>query len=71
MTPTQCRMARSAMKMTTLQLEELSGVTAKTINRFENEKDSYLSTAQKLEDALLATGKVRFEGDKCVCLESE
>ncbi len=68
MTPQQCRMARAAIKMTTLQLAEQAGVTQTTLNRFENGKDFYQSTADKLEKALLSTGKVRFEGDKCVCL---
>lgn len=68
MTPHQCRMARAALKWSTIKLAEQAGVTPTTVNRFENGKDSYTSTANKLRSAFETTGLVRFEGDSCVCV---
>ncbi len=71
MTPTQCRMARIAIKITTAELAELSGITQKTLNGYENGKDAYKSTEAKIEQALLSTGKIRFEGSNGVFLIDE
>ena len=71
MSPDQCRMARAALRISTQQLAEMSGVNATTVNNFEKGKDSYSSTVQKLKNALESTGKIRFEGDDCVCLNSD
>lgn len=68
MNMTQCRMARAALKWSTTKLAEKAGVSPMTVNNFENGKDSYASTGKKLQIALESTGKVKFEGDKCVCL---
>lgn len=68
MTPEQCRMARAALKWSTSKLAEKAGVTTTTVNRFENGKDSYTSTNNKLEQALLGSEKIRFEGESCVCV---
>lgn len=69
MSPEQCRMARAALKWSTVRLAQEAGITQTTVNRFENGKDAYQSTAKKLQEALEATGKVRFENDCCVCVE--
>lgn len=71
MNMTQCRMARAALKWSTTKLAEEAGVSPMTVNRFENGKDSYTSTAKKLQDALESTSRVRFEGETCVCLVNE
>ncbi len=71
MTPTQCRMARSAIKWSTSDLSKKARVTTTTVNRFENGKDAYTSTAIKLKKALESSGKIRFEGGCCVCVVEE
>ncbi len=60
-------MARAALKWRMDDLSNESKVSKTTIYSFENGKDTYTSTIAKLEAAILATGKIRFEG-KCVCL---
>ena len=70
MSPEQCRMARAALKWSTIKLAEAASVSTTTVNNFENGKDSYTSTAAKLEAALLASGKIEFNGDCCVCLKA-
>lgn len=69
MTPSQCRMARAALKWSTTKLAETAGVTTTTVNRFENGKDAYTSTEKKLREALEFCGRVRFEGNECVCVK--
>lgn len=71
MTPTQCKMARAALGWSVQKLGEKAGTTPNTVSRFENGKDSYTSTANKLREALEGSGKVRFDGDSCVCLVNE
>jgi len=56
-------MARAAIRWSTVELAKAAGLTPTTVNRFENGKDAYTSTATKLRDAFLATGLIRFEGD--------
>lgn len=63
MTSAQCRMARAALKWSTSDLANQAGVTPTTANRFENGKDAYASTANKLRDAFLQTGLIQFEGE--------
>lgn len=41
----------------------MANVTPNTVSRYENGKDSYVSTADKLKKALESSGKVRFEGE--------
>ena len=67
MTPTQCKMARVATKLSTTDLAGMAGISKTTLNNFENGKDYHQSTADKLEKALLSTGKIKFH-DNCVCL---
>ena len=71
MTPRQCKMARVALDWTVKDLAEKSGVMPNTVSRFERGMDAYASTASKFQTALEATGKVKFEGDSCVCVVSQ
>ncbi len=64
-------MARAALGWSVQKLGELTGMTPNTVSRFENGKDAYTSTAKKLEDALLNSGRIRFDGDCCVCCSDE
>lgn len=68
MTPTQCKMARVAVGWGVRDLARNCDVSPNTVNRFENGKDAYQSTVEKLKSALESTGKIRFEGDECVCV---
>lgn len=68
MSPTQCKMARAATGLSIKELAEACSVSPNTVYRFENGKDSYASTSKKLQGALEATGRIRFEGESCVCL---
>lgn len=68
MTPIQCRMARAALQWTTINLAEAASVNPTTVNNFENDKDTYKSTVEKLQRALENTGKIQFEGNSCVCI---
>ena len=69
MTPKQCKMARVGLGWTNQQLAEKAGVVPNTVSNFEKGRDVHSSTAKVLEHALLESGKVRFEGDTCVCVE--
>jgi predicted transcriptional regulator len=62
MTPEQCRMARAAVKWSTLRLAEQASVGANTINRFEDGQDARLSSVEKMRTALEAAGVI-FLGD--------
>ena len=62
----QCRMARVGLGWTVQQLSELSGVNKNTISRFERNEGSNLKTVEAIKNALLATGRVEFEGDSGV-----
>jgi len=64
-------MARAAIKWSTSKLADAAQVTTTTVNRYENGKDAYTSTATKLREALEGNGKIRFEGDSCVCVVEE
>ena len=68
MTPVQCKMARAAIGLSVVDLAKLSGTNKNTVVNFENGKDTYTSTASKLQLAIESTGKIRFEGDGCVCV---
>ncbi|CAN7613671.1 transcriptional regulator [Rhizobium sp. LjRoot30] len=57
MTPTQLRMARSALKIGVRDLSEMASVTTATITRYENERGGLnASTRDKLQTALEAAG---------------
>lgn len=69
MTPKQCKMARVALDWTVRQLAEKANVMPNTVSNFENGRGAHINTAKALEQALLSSGKVRFEGDNCVCID--
>jgi len=56
-------MARAAIGWSIKELAEVCSVSPNTVYRFENGKDAYASTANKLRDAFLGTGLIRFEGE--------
>jgi transcriptional regulator with XRE-family HTH domain len=58
MTPTQCRMARSALNWSTVDLASAADIGANTVNRFEMGGDARISTVEKLRFALEAAGIV-------------
>ena len=69
MSPKQCKMARVALGWTVHQLAEKANVMPNTVSNFEKGRGAQISTAKALEQALLSCGKVRFEGDDCVCVD--
>lgn len=69
MTPKQCKMARVALGWTVAELAKRADVMPNTVSNFELGRGVLMSTAKVLEHALLESGKVRFEGDTCVCVE--
>lgn len=63
MSPTQLRMARSALKIGVRDLAEMANVTTATITRYENERGGLnASTRDKLQAALEAAGVEFIEG---------
>jgi transcriptional regulator with XRE-family HTH domain len=62
-------MARAGLGWTVHQLAEKASVMPNTVSNFEKERGVQMSTAKALEHALLSTGRIRFEGDSCVCVE--
>lgn len=71
MTPRQCKMARVALGWTVRQLAEKASVMPNTVSNFEKGRGAQINTAKALEQALISSGKVRFEGDNCVCVIDE
>jgi predicted transcriptional regulator len=56
MTPTQCRMARTALDWSTTDLARAAEVGQATVTRFETDRDARISTVEKLRSALEAAG---------------
>ena len=71
MTPKQCKMARVALDWTVRELASRANVMPNTVSNFEKGRGVQVSTVKVLEKALLESGKVRFEGDSCVCVISD
>lgn len=69
----QIRMARGLLRWSVQELADHAGISTSTIKKLEKDDDVArsvrLSLNEAVKDALLATGKVRFEGDKCVCVD--
>jgi len=63
MNSTQCKMARAGLGWSVKKLGEAANVTPNTVSRYENGKDSYISTSDKLQKALESSLRVRFEGE--------
>lgn len=65
-------MARAYLRWSIEDLAKKSGVGASTIKRmetFDGIPRSRVENLQAIRDTLLATGKVRFEREKCICVE--
>ncbi len=57
MQPSQCRMARAALKMSVRELANAAGVAANTITRFETGKSrGYADTVAKIQKVLEEAG---------------
>jgi len=54
-------MARAGLKITSRQLASLSGVSSNTVVNFEKNRSVNTSSVKALKQALLDTGKVKFE----------
>ena len=70
----QSRMARALLKWSVNDLCEASGVSSMTVKRIEKVDgipNAQIATVQAILDAYVKTGKVRFDGDSCVCLVGE
>ncbi len=65
----QCKMARAGLGWSVKKLGEIANVTPNTVSRYENNKDAYTSTANKLRKALESSNRVRFEGENGVFVE--
>ena len=61
MTPMQCRMVRAGLMITTRELAALSGVSANTVVNFEKDRSVNTNSIKAIEQALLHTGKIKFE----------
>lgn len=62
-------MARVALDWTVRQLAAKANVMPNTVSNFEKGRGAQINTAKALEQALLSSGKVSFNGDTCVCVE--
>jgi len=60
-------MARVALDWTVRQLAEKANVMPNTVSNFEKGRGAQINTAKALEHALLSSGKIKFDGDDCVC----
>ena len=57
MQPSQCRMARAALKITVRELAKMADVAANTITRFETGKSrGYADTVTRIQKALEQAG---------------
>ena len=62
-------MARAYLKWSADTLAKTSGVALSTVKRVEQEdghSNTRINNLVAIRDTLLATGKIRFEGDSCV-----
>lgn len=70
MTPLQCRMARAALRWTVRELAQKAGVMPNTVTNLENGKTTTTMTVSAIEEAILASGLITFEG-KLLVIPSE
>lgn len=67
MTPAQCRMARAALKWTTMELADYAGVSQVTLNRYEGgQKKCRRMNIAKLRKTFEDTGEITFLNDDTV-----
>lgn len=68
----QVRMARSGLRWSAQELADKSGVGLSTVNKMDR-SDGYppvrIENLQSVKEALLASGRVRFEGETGVFVE--
>jgi len=67
-------MARAYLKWTASELAENSGVALSTIKRIESVdgiSNTRVNNLLAVKDAFLSTGRIRFDGDSCVCVEEK
>jgi transcriptional regulator with XRE-family HTH domain len=62
-------MARAGLNWSGKELSELTGVRTATISAFEKGGAALTTTVDRLKQAFLNTGRVRFEGDSGVFVE--
>lgn len=67
----QCRMARAGLDWSGKVLSDKTGVRTATISAFEKGGAALTTTVDKLREAILSTGRVRFEGETGVFVEPE
>jgi len=46
-------------------------MTVKRIEKVDGIPNAHIATVMAIRDAYIKTGKVRFEGDNCVCILEE
>lgn len=71
-TGAQIRMARAYLRWSAEELANASGVGLSTVKRIEKSDglpDVRTASLKAVCEALQNTGKIRFDGDKCVCIE--
>ena len=69
MTPTQCRMARAGLKLSTRDLAALVSLSHTIINRFENDDDRLSMKSVKAIEAFFAKRRVFFGPADGVCFD--
>ena len=62
MTPVQCRMARAALKWTVRELAEKANVMPNTVTNLEGGKVTTTATVEAIEQAILSSGMIKFDG---------
>ena len=68
----QIRMARAFLRWSIEDLAKKSGVGASTIKRmetFDGIPHSRIDNLQAIKDTFIATGKIKFEKDTCICVD--
>ena len=63
-------MARACLDLTTRQLATLADVNPNTITNFEKGRGVNVNTVKAIKQALLNTGKIKFESGGVIPLES-
>ncbi len=75
LTGAQIRMARGLLRWSIKDLADYAGVGTTTVKKLEKgngvARDVRLPLNEAVREALLATGKVKFEANCCICLEGE
>ena len=67
----QVRMARALMRWSVEELAIKSGVGNSTVRRVEDSDglpNARTENIKAIHDAFIATGKIEFKGDSCVCV---